>query len=40
MAERLKQVWKWLRHCDAGFDALAKRWDKCMINVGVGYVKK
>jgi hypothetical protein len=36
------EVRKWLRQqskdfCAAGFDALAKRWDKC-INVGGGYV--
>jgi hypothetical protein len=35
---------KWLRQqskdfCAAGFDALVKRWDKC-INVGGGYVEK
>jgi hypothetical protein len=38
------EVRKWLRQKSkdfyaAGFDALAKRWDKC-INVGGGYVKK
>jgi hypothetical protein len=38
------QVRKWLRQqpkhfCAAGFDALVKRWDKC-INVGGGYVEK
>jgi hypothetical protein len=36
------EVRKWLRHQTkdfyaAGFDALVKRWDKC-INVGGGYV--
>jgi hypothetical protein len=36
------QVWKFLRqqskdYLAAGFDALVKRWDKC-INVGGGYV--
>jgi hypothetical protein len=35
---------KWLRQqpehfCAAGFDALVKRWDKC-VNVGGGYVEK
>jgi hypothetical protein len=35
---------KWLRQlpqefCAAGFNALVKRWDKC-INVGGGYVEK
>jgi hypothetical protein len=40
----LKQVRKWLRQQSkdfyaAGFDALAKRWYKC-INVGEGYVEK
>jgi hypothetical protein len=35
---------KWLRQqskifCAAGFDALVKRWDKC-ISVGGGYVEK
>jgi hypothetical protein len=39
-----KEVRKWLREqskdfCAAGFDALVKRWDKC-INVGGGYVEK
>jgi hypothetical protein len=38
------EVWKWLRQQSndfyaAGFDALLKRWDKC-ISVGGGYVKK
>jgi hypothetical protein len=38
------QVQKWLRQqskdfCAAGFNALAKRWGKC-INVGGGYVEK
>jgi hypothetical protein len=38
------EVRKWLRQqskelCDAGFDTLVKRWDKC-INVGGGYVEK
>jgi hypothetical protein len=38
------EVHKWLRQqskdfCTAGFDALVKRWDKC-INVGGGYVEK
>jgi hypothetical protein len=38
------EVWKWLRQQSkdlyaAGFDALVKRWDKC-INVGGGYVEK
>jgi hypothetical protein len=38
------QVRKWLRQQSkdfhaVGFDALAKRWEKC-INVGGGYVKK
>jgi hypothetical protein len=38
------QVPKWLRQqpkdfCAAGYDALVKRWNKC-INVGVGYVEK
>jgi hypothetical protein len=36
------EAWKWLRQQSryfyaAGFDALAKRWDKC-ISVGGGYV--
>jgi hypothetical protein len=35
------EVWKWLRQqskhfCAAGFDAVVKRWDKC-INVGGGH---
>jgi hypothetical protein len=35
---------KWLRQqskdfCAVGFDAVVKRWDKC-INVGGGYVEK
>jgi hypothetical protein len=39
-----KEAWKWLRQqskdfCAAGFDALAKRWDKRM-NVGGEYVEK
>jgi hypothetical protein len=38
------EVRKWLRQqskdfCAAGFDALVKRWDKC-ISVGGGYVEK
>jgi hypothetical protein len=38
------EVRKWLRRkskdlCGPGFDALVKRWDKCM-NVGGGYVEK
>jgi hypothetical protein len=38
------QVWKWLRQQSknfyaAGFEALVKRWDKC-INVGREYVEK
>jgi hypothetical protein len=38
------EVQKWLRKQSkdfyaAGFDALVKRWDKC-INVGGGYVEK
>jgi hypothetical protein len=38
------EVWGWLRQqskdlCAVGFDALVKRWDKC-INVGGGYVEK
>jgi hypothetical protein len=38
------QVRKWLRQQSkyfytAGFDALVKRWDKC-IDVGGGYVEK
>jgi hypothetical protein len=38
------QLQKWLRQqgkdfCVAGFDAVVKRWDKC-INVGGGYVEK
>jgi hypothetical protein len=38
------EVRKWMRRhwkdcCAAGFDALVKRWDKC-INVGGGYVEK
>jgi hypothetical protein len=38
------QVCKWLRQQSkdfhtAGFDALVKRWEKC-INVGGGYVEK
>jgi hypothetical protein len=41
---KLDQVRKWLRQqsrnfCAAGFDALVKRWDKC-IKVGAGYVEK
>jgi histone-lysine N-methyltransferase SETMAR len=37
------EVWKWLRQqskdlCTEGFDALVKRWNRC-INVG-GYIKK
>jgi hypothetical protein len=44
MTKRLKQVRKWLRQQSkdfyaAGFDALVKRWDKC-VNVGEGYVEK
>jgi hypothetical protein len=40
-----EEVWKWLRERQskdlyaAGFDALVKRWNKC-INVGGGYVEK
>jgi hypothetical protein len=38
------QMWKWLRQQSKGyyaldFDALVKRWDKC-ISVGGGYVQK
>jgi hypothetical protein len=38
------KVRKWLKQhskdfCAAGFDALVKRWDKC-INVDGGYVEK
>jgi hypothetical protein len=38
------EVWKWLRHwskdcCAEGFDALVKRWDKC-INIAGGYIEK
>jgi hypothetical protein len=38
------EVWRWLRQQSkdfyvAGFDALVKRWDKC-INVGGRYVEK
>jgi hypothetical protein len=38
------EVRKWLKQqffyfCAAGFDALVKRWDKC-INVDEGYVEK
>jgi hypothetical protein len=38
------EVWRWLRQQSrdfyaAGFDAMVKRWDKC-INVGGGYVEK
>jgi hypothetical protein len=38
------QVRKWLTQqpkdfCAAGYDALVKRWNKC-INVGGGYVEK
>jgi hypothetical protein len=38
------EIRKWLRQQSkdvyaAGFDALVKRWDKC-INVGGGYIKK
>jgi hypothetical protein len=38
------EKWKWLRQqsrnlCVVCFDALAKRWDKC-IGVGGGYVEK
>jgi hypothetical protein len=38
------EVWKWLRQQSkyfyvVGFDALVKRWNKC-INVGGGYVEK
>jgi hypothetical protein len=38
------QIRKWLRQqskvfCAAGFEAVVKRWDKC-INVGGGYVEK
>jgi hypothetical protein len=38
------EVWEWLRQqskdfCAAGFDALVKRWDKC-IDVGGGHVEK
>jgi hypothetical protein len=46
MTKRLveTEVWKWLRQQSkdfyaAGFDALVKRWNKC-INVGGGYVEK
>jgi hypothetical protein len=39
-----REVWKWLRQQSndfnaVGFDALVKRWDKC-INVSGGYVEK
>jgi hypothetical protein len=38
------EVWKWLRRQPkdfhaAGFDALIKRWDKC-VSVGGDYVEK
>jgi hypothetical protein len=38
------EIWKWLRQQSkdfyaVGFDALVKRWDKC-IKVGGGYVEK
>jgi hypothetical protein len=38
------EVWKWLRQQSkdlfaVGFDALVKRWDKC-INDGGGYAEK
>jgi hypothetical protein len=38
------EVRKWLRQllkdfCAAGFDAVVKRWDKC-INVGGGHIEK
>jgi hypothetical protein len=43
MMKSLKQRLKWLRQGSrdfyaAGFNALVKRWDKC-ISVGGGYVK-
>jgi hypothetical protein len=39
-----EQVWKWLRqqskdYYAVGFEALVKRWDKC-INVDGGYIEK
>jgi hypothetical protein len=39
--KRLKRRFgKQSKHCySVGFDALVKRWDKC-INVGGGYIKK
>jgi hypothetical protein len=44
VADDETEVWNWLRQQSkdfyaAGFDAMIKRWDKC-INVGGGYVKK
>jgi hypothetical protein len=44
VADDETEVWNWLRQqskdlCAVGFDALAKRWNKC-INVGGGYVEK
>jgi hypothetical protein len=44
MLDQVALVPKWLRQqskdfCDAGFDALVKRWDKC-ISVDGGYVEK
>jgi glycine/serine hydroxymethyltransferase len=44
VADDAQQARKWLRQqskdfCAVGFDALVKRWDKC-INVGGGYVEK
>jgi hypothetical protein len=38
------EVWMWLRlqpedFYPAGFDAVVKRWDKC-ISVGGGYIEK
>jgi hypothetical protein len=44
VADDETEVQKWPRQqsedfCAAGFEALVKRWDKC-INVGGGYVEK
>jgi thiamine kinase-like enzyme len=44
VADDETEVRKWLKQQSkdayaAGFDALVKKWDKCM-NVGGGYVKK
>jgi hypothetical protein len=45
VADEETEVWKWLRQQSkdlyaVGFDVLIKRWDKCINNVGGGYVQK